>query len=197
MTYATLQTDIANYLHRTDLTSKIPTFITTAESYLFRELVIKELQTSTSLTSTGEYVTLPSDFSAVARITVTVGGIDRTLDYKSQLDTITPNSGFPYSYSLENNELRLWGAGTGTVCTLYYSPKISNLSVSASTNWLLENGYDLYLYASALEGAKYVRNQQQIDALTPMVLASLDSVRRFSERRGLPSVGSLQIKAAR
>lgn len=194
MSYATLQTAIADYLHRTDLTAKIPTFIATAEAYIFRELVIKELQTSTTLVTSGEYVTLPSDFSAVSRITVTSNGTTRTLDYKSQPETTTATNGFPTSYSLENNQLRLWGAGTGTTCTLYYTPKIQNLGASVSTNWLLDNAYDLYLYVGALEGARYVRNQEQIDSLTPLIVSALDSVRRFAERRGLPSTGSLQIK---
>lgn len=196
MSYATLQTSIADYLHRTDLTAKIPTFIATAEAYLFRELVIKELQTSTDLTTTGEYATLPTDFSAVSRITVTSNGLTRTLDYKSLPDTYTPNSGFPISYSLENNQLRLWGANTGTVCTLYYTPKIENLGAMVSTNWLLDNAFDLYLYVSALEGARYVRNQEQVDSLTPLVMSALESVKRFSERRGIPSTASLQIKPA-
>lgn len=194
MSYATLQTDIASYLHRSDLTATIPTFIATAESYIFRELVIKELQTSAVLTSVGEYVTLPTDFSAVNRITVTVGGVERTLDYKSQPDNYTVVSGTPVSFSLESDQLRLWGAGTGTECTLYYTPKIQNLGASVSTNWLLDNAYDLYLYVGALEGARYVRAQEQIDALTPLVMSALDSVRRFAERRGLPSTASLQIK---
>lgn len=194
MSYITLQTDIANYLHRTDLASVIPTFISTAESYLFRELVIKELQTSTALTTTGEYATLPTDFSAVSRIAVTVGGTDRTLDYKSQPESVTVAGGIPTSYSLENNQLRLWGAGTGTQCTLYYNPKIQNLGASVPTNWLLDNAYDLYLYVASLEGARYTRNQEQVNTLTPLVTAGLDSVRRFAERRGLPSTASMQIK---
>ena len=53
MNYDELKTDVAAYLHRTDLTDKLAGFIERAESYLFRELAIKELEVSVSGTTTG------------------------------------------------------------------------------------------------------------------------------------------------
>ena len=54
MTYATLQTDVATYLHRNDLTALIPAFVERAEAVLFRELQVKDLATSVAGTTTGE-----------------------------------------------------------------------------------------------------------------------------------------------
>ena len=42
-TYSDLQTSIANYLARSDLTSQIPDFITFAENRLRRELRIRQM----------------------------------------------------------------------------------------------------------------------------------------------------------
>ena len=53
MTYTTLKTAIAENMHRTDLTTKIPDFIALAEAFLFRELNIRDLETSTTGTTTG------------------------------------------------------------------------------------------------------------------------------------------------
>jgi hypothetical protein len=197
MNYTTLQSEVASYLHRTDLAAKIPTFIELAEAYLFRELHIKEMQISVDGTTTAGYATLPTDFGSVSRVSVTYGGIARSLDYIALADAPTATSGAPAYYSLENNKLRIWGASDGQAYTLYYIPAIQNLSGLVTTNWLLENAPELYLDASCLQGAKYTRNDAEVAKLTGNVALSIDSVKRFSERRGQPATGSMQIKVRR
>lgn len=195
MTYSTLQTDVAEYLHRTDLTTLMPTFVRRAEAYLFRELNVKDLATSVAGTTTGEYAALPTDFGSVSKITVNYGSTEYSLDYKSESEVSTTS--VPTKYALESNQLRIFGASTGQAYILYYIPKIPALSDSNTTNWLLTNAYDLYFYATALEAAKYTRDQQEEAKLSALVGALLDSVRRASERKGLPSTASLQIKPRR
>jgi hypothetical protein len=197
MNYTTLQSEVASYLHRTDLAAKIPTFIELAEAYLFRELHIKEMQISVDGTTTAGYATLPTDFGSVSRVSVTYGGVARSLDYIALADAPTSTSGAPSFYSLENNKLRIWGASDGQAYTLYYIPAIQNLSGLVATNWLLENAPELYLDASCLQGAKYTRNDAEVVKLTGNVALSIDSVKRFSERRGQPATGSMQIKVRR
>lgn len=192
MTYSELKTNIAAYLHRSDLASLIPSFISLAESYLFRELQIKQLQISVTGSTTGEYATLPTDFGTLSRITASVSGREYSLDYKAQPESATKS--IPDSFALENDKLRIWGASTGQAYTLYYIPNVEPLSDSVSTNWLLDNASDLYLYASALEGAKHVRNEGEIAKLSGQIPALLDSVKRFADRRAQPVTGSMQIK---
>jgi len=194
MNYTTLQSNVADFLHRTDLTAKIPTFIELAEAYIFRELHIKELQISVDGTTTSGYATLPTDFDTVARVSVTYNGAARSLDYVALANAPIANSSSPAYYSLENNKLRIWGASDGQAYTLYYIPKFQNLSDSAPTNWLLENAPELYMDAACLQGAKHVRNYAAVETLTGNIALSIDSVKRFSERRGQPYIGSMQIK---
>ena len=197
MNYNELKTEVADYLHRTDLTVKIPRFIELAESYLFRELHIKEMQLSTTGVTIGSYATLPADFGSVARLEVGYAGATRSLDYIALPQSPVATTSSPSSYALENNKLRLWGAATGQAYTLYYIPVILPLSASASTNWLLTNAPELYLDAACLQGAKYVRNDAEVAKLTGNITLSLDSVKRFSERRGQPYIGGMQIKVRR
>lgn len=192
MTFATLKTDVADYLHRTDLTAKMGTFIALAEAALFRELQIKDLAVSVTGTTTGEYATLPADFGTVVRLTATVGDSEYNLDYKAKDYTTTLS--YPNSYSLENNKLRIFGTSTGQAYTLYYIANIAPLSDSNTTNWLLTNARDLYLYATAMEAAKYIKDVNEIQLLAPMVAGLVESVRRLSERKGQPTSGSMQIK---
>ncbi len=195
MNYSELQTKVAAYLHRSDLSALVPDFIALAEAYLFRELQVKELQISTTGTTTGEYADLPSDFGTLSRITVTVSDREYSLDYKAQAESASKS--VPDSFALENNKLRIWGAGTGQAYKLYYIPDVQPLSVSVTTNWLLTNAADLYLYASALEGAKHVRNEGEIAKLSGQIPTLLDSVKRFADRRAQPTTGSMQMKPRR
>ena len=195
MTYSELQTNVVGYLHRNDIAAKVPSFISLAESFLFRELQIKELQISVTGTTTDEYADLPSDFGTLSRLTASVSGREYSLDYKAQAESATKT--VPDSFALENDKLRIWGAGTGQAYKLYYIPNVQPLSGTVPTNWLLDNAADLYLYASALEGAKHVRNQAEIEKLTPLVIGLLDSVKRFADRRAQPVTGSMQIKPRR
>ena len=190
-TYATLQTDIADYLHRTDLTAQIPGFIARAESAMFRELNVKDIQTMVDDTTDEDFITLPTDFAFVIRLTTTVGGVEHTLDYVSPTDAYTGDQSTKYTF--EQGGIRILGAGNGTAYQLYYTPAISALSSTLTTNWLLDNAPDLYLYASCLEGAKYTQDAEQISILSGMTGALLDSVRRLTNRKYLPA-GSLQIK---
>lgn len=192
MNYSQLQTEVANYLHRTDLTSQIPTFIATAEAMMFRELNIKDMEVSVTGTTTGGYATLPTDFGQVTRVSVTSGGSAMALEYLSPAQYGTGTDAYPKYYSQENGKLKIWGASDGTAYTLYYIPAILPLSVTNTTNWLLTNAQDLYLCAACLEGSRYVRNYPEIDKLTPLSVALIDSINRKSKRTALPS-GSLRI----
>jgi hypothetical protein len=198
MNYTTLKSGIADYLHRDNLTAQIPGFIELAEAYLFRELNVQELQTSVAGTTiAGGYATLPTDFAAVARITVAHGSWTTNLDYMAVSDVASTVQVHPQFYSLENNQIRIIGAGADQAYTLFYTIKIVPLSGSVSTNWILTNASELYLYASCLEAARYLRDAGEIATLSQSVALALESVRRFSERRGQPSSGSLQIRTRR
>lgn len=197
MTYATLKTDIANYLHRTDLTSVIPTFISLAESYMFRELDIRETEISVAGTTTSGYGTLPSDFGSLSKISVTYNGAARLLDYAPQSWVPTDADAYPKYYALETGQLRIYGASDGQAYTLYYKPVIPALSDTQTTNWLLDNAADLYLYCSCLEGAKYVRDMAETQKLQGLIPGILDSVRRLAERKGQPSSAPMQIRPRR
>lgn len=194
--YLWLQSQVAKYMHRTDLTDQIPAFIALAENFLFREMNVKEMQVSVNGATTGGYGELPADFGTVSRISITYNNSARTLDYVSLADAPIAINTFPGKYSIELNKLRIWGAGDGQTYTLYYIPEVQSIS-TVTTNWIYENARDLYLYASCLEAAKYVRNEAEISKLSALVPSLLDSVKRFADRRGQPVTGSLQIKTRR
>ena len=197
-TYTILKAAIADNLHRTDLTSVIPDFISRAEAFMFRELNVRDLETSTTGTTTGGLITLPTDFSYLVKVTTTYGGREYTLDYASDPYAETAASGLPYGYVMESGGLRLYpSAGTGFAYKIYYGADVSPLSGSVATNWVLDNAFDLYLQASLLEGYRYTQDGEQESRVSALVGPMVDSVRRLIERKAQPGRGSLQIKPRR
>ena len=197
MSYATLKTGIADYLHRTDLTAKIPGFITLAENFMFRELNLREIETKVTATASGATIPLPADFHTLVRITVTFGGREMTLA-NAVNNSVSTQVGMPASYSMEGNVFKLYPApGTGYSYTLYYKTILAPLSDAVQTNWLETNAGDLYLYTSILEATRWTQNTALMGIVMPMIAPMLASVRMLSERKGLPQRGTMQIKPAR
>ena len=197
MSYSTLKAGIADYLHRTDLTAKIPGFITLAENFMFRELNLREIETKVTGTAISATIALPADFATLIRITVTFGGREITLNRAADNYASTV-VGMPSTYSMEGNVFRLYPApSSGYSYTLYYKAILAPLSDTVATNWLETNAGDLYLYTSILEAARWSQNTALVTMVMPMIAPMLDSVRMLSERKGLPQRGTMQIKPRR
>lgn len=194
MNYSDLKANVATYLHRNDLTTVIPTFIQLAEGGLFREISPPETEIVVSDVTVSGYAVLPVDFGTLLKLTVTTGGVTRALEYISLANVSTETTQSPGYYTFEAGKLRIYGTSDGQPYTLHYLPGMEALSDTNTSNWLLANAPDLYLYASCLEGAKYVRDDQEGVKLLTLVTAMTDSVRRLAERKGVPASGPLQIK---
>lgn len=193
MNYSSLKTDVAGYLNRTDLAPYVPSFIERAEAFLTRELYPSDTETSVSGTTVGGLVTLPSDFGELRRLTVSSNGYTYTLAYGTP--DIDYSGGFPRYYAYEGGSIRLFtDAGDGYAYTLHYRPKITALSDAAPTNWLTDVAPDLYLYAAAMEGAKYIKNDGEIARLAGTLPALLDSVRGYIKRRAMPTLSGLRVR---
>ena len=63
-TYSELQTEIASWLDRSDLTAQIPTFIKLAEARINRTLRVRAMETVVQHTMVGlsKRIALPSDY---------------------------------------------------------------------------------------------------------------------------------------
>ena len=193
MTYTELITRADSYMHRSDLTALWPTFIDNAEAVMFRELSdLREMELSVTGTAVDGFITLPADFGTMGRLTVTLGGNEINVDYNSRSDSYPATN--PLTYSQENNKLRLFPAATNQTYKLYYTTNLAPLGIGTATNWLSINASDLYMYASCLEAAKWIRDGDQVAILSPMVAGLIESVRNLSKRRAKPNRGNLRVK---
>ena len=98
-TYSDLQTSIAGYLARSDLTNQIPDFITFAENRLRRELRVRQmLKSVTTATVSGDStVEVPSDFLQIRDFVVLTNPI-QPLSYSSPstLSNVRQSDFLPY-----------------------------------------------------------------------------------------------------
>ena len=81
-TYSELQTAIANFLARGDLTTQIPDFITLAEARMSRELDTRSQERrATAATAAGdEFISLPTDLRKIRLVNLNTDPID-VLEY--------------------------------------------------------------------------------------------------------------------
>ena len=186
--YSDLQTTIAGYLARSDLTAQIPDFIRLAETRLRRDLRIRQmLKSVTTATVAGDNtVELPSDFLEV-RDLVIVGNPPQPLSYFSPSaftrNARTWESGKPLDYTVLANDFQLAPVPDAvyTVKMLYFAAP-AFLSSTNTSNIFLANTPDVLLYGSLLEAEPYLMNDARINTWGTMFDRAINSVTRSDEQ---------------
>jgi hypothetical protein len=157
--YSDLQSAIASWLARDDLTANIPDFITLAEAGFARRLFrVRQQETLATLTPSSGTVALPSDYLSARRLTWT-GSPRIELEYvhPSILQATYPTtpSDIPRIYTIEGGNILIRPVDD-TVLELLYDAK--NSALSAQLNWLYQNFPDVYLHASLVEAFLFLRD---------------------------------------
>ena len=167
-TYATLQTAVSNWLNRTDLTSRIPEFISLAEARIARRLRVRGVvgRSTTTLVVGQQYYALPSDFLEARNVQIN-STETRVLSYRSpqQMDYEYPSTsnGVPKVFTIIGDEMQLKPIpeAADTMEIAYYA-KLAALTASNTTNWLTTNAPDLLLYGSLIEAESFLFNDGRI-----------------------------------
>lgn len=173
-TYSELQSEIAGYLARTDLTNEIPSFIQKAEIRLRRELRIRQMLkvATTNSVANDSTIELPSDFLQMRDLHINTNPI-AVLKYESPSNfyrnTFSTVSGKPMQYTVLANEFQLAPIPDSTYefQMLYYAapPFLSNANQS---NEFMVICPDLLLYASLGEAEPYLMNDQRLGTWASM-----------------------------
>jgi len=166
-TYAELQTSIANWLIKTNLTATIPEFIQLTEARLRRDIRARKLQNTTLSVST-ENVTLPSDFRSLEALahdgSTYYGPID--IVPADRLPAIKAKYGptGPVTHAAILDTIIRFGPAPDATYTLDFSywRKLDALSDSNTTNWMLDDHPDIYLYGALLESAPFLKDDARV-----------------------------------
>ena len=198
-TYAELQTAVANWLDRTDLTARVPEFITLAEARIGRRLRVRgvEERSTTPLVSAQEYYALPSDFLEARNVQINTNPVN-VLTYRTpeQLDKDFPYStaGTPCAFTIIGEEIQLKPVPSTTdTMEIAYFKKLSALSASNTTNWLTTNAPDLLLYGSLIEAEAYLVDDPRIAVWKGAFDESISEWNR-QENKGRYSGSHLEIR---
>jgi hypothetical protein len=193
--YSDLQTSVANYLGRSDLTAVIPDFIRFAETRLARDLrTRKMLKSATSSMTAGDArVGLPTDFLEI-RDLYTQGNPRMPVTYMSP-SSFTRNaradeSGLPVFYTILAAEFQFAPIpDTAYVLEILYYAQPTVLSSSNSSNVFLANYPDALLYGSLLEAEPYLINDarsQTWAALYDRAIKNISDADEAGEYSGIP-----------
>ncbi len=190
-TYATLKSDIAGWLLRDDLTAAIPSFVRLAEASIRRDLRIRQMLRTYTLTLSAQSQQLPEDFMEMERII-----LDSTVWNLSYLpppalfsNPAYTDGGNPMYYTIEGDYLITAPDATGSDVMLCYYKAYSSLTNDSDTNWLLTNAYDVYLYGSLSHAAPYIKEDGRVqlwNAGYSEAIAKLNKMERRSAFAGSP-----------
>ena len=182
--YTDLQSTIADYLARTDLTTQIPLFVQLAENRLRRDLRIRPMLkvVTTSTAASDPTVALPSDFLEMRDLHIESSPI-QTLVYQNPSNfyrntkASTADSGAPKFYTVMGSEFQFAPIPDSayTLKMVYYAAP-SYLSSSNSSNVFLANCPDLLLYASLGEAEPYLMNDARIATWAQLYDRGLNSL---------------------
>jgi hypothetical protein len=189
MSYAQLQTDIAAYMHRDDLTSVIPTFIALAEAKIYRDLRVPEMAAEIVLNTTEGVVSMPDRFLDLRDISYNPGSrgsIALTSVGRHGIARVRGRNGKPIVYSMLGNTMEIRPADDDADFTMQYWVAPAPLA-QIDNNPTADRYPYLYLYASLIEGGVYTKDPDLIQVASGVYASDLKltndeaSMTRFGE----------------
>lgn len=161
-TYSQLQTEVGEWLQRSDLSGRIPTFIELATADFNSVLRVPQMEVLASTTVTGEWTALPDNFLGIRHIETSDG---ERLEYKTPEDfaAYAESQAAPELpvYTIADMSFRMYPTPTSLAVELLYYEMISDLVSAGDTNWLLTQYPSAYLAASLAWGFDYLHDDMR------------------------------------
>ena len=186
-TYAELKSSIANWLNRDDLTSVIPDFISLTEAGINRDLRHYKMINRVDATLDSRYVQMPADWLETVRFGITSGTTyrlelisrDDMLEYRQNTSDI---AGIPKFYANIGDTIEVFPTPAAEYqMQLQYYAKTPALSDSNTTNWLLTDAPDIYLYGSLIQAAPYLNDDARAETWAALYSAAMQSMQKASD----------------
>lgn len=200
--YADLKTAIATWLARSgdsSITGNAGDFIALLEARLNRwqpALRVAEIETPLIGTASSRFIALPSDFREPISLFRTTSSI-----YQPMRPFIPGND----ALSVTNSTPQAWGIdGTNVVLdcpeaqadtfTFRYRQKFSLGPADASTNWLLAEHPDVYLFGSLVEATTFMKTPGQAQVWDSRFAGAMEEVTNQDSRS--KSIAPMTVDAA-
>jgi len=199
-TYTELKTSIGDWLNRSDLTTAIPDFISLAEAQIERTLRTRQMIVRANASFDAQYGAVPSDFLETKSLKLTSTNPQTPLQFLSidALDNEAANytaSGKPKFFGVVGGQFRIVPTPDANYTTeLTYYAKLTKLSSSVASNWLLSSSPDIYLYGALLQAAPYLQDDARIQTWATLYERALNDL-QTADDRGASSGGALLTRA--
>lgn len=149
MNYGDLKSLVASYLHRSDLTARMPTFIEHGRILFCNTLRVPECETSATVTLTAGIGALSSDVIAVRAVL----GPNRPLR-QADLESVSQVTSESV-YAITG--LNIWAPGCGTVTVYYWERPLTLVGAAdATTRTVLSIYPNIWLYAALVSGYRFL-----------------------------------------
>jgi hypothetical protein len=153
--YLELLAAVARWMHRSDLATVIPDFITLAESRVNRTVRPIDAETAVTLTSAinSSTIALPAGFSEALSL-----WLDEELQYIApDLFEIEDTATCPWMWTVSGGNIQF-----DTKCDAIYSFRFRYKKkydiANDTTNWLLTNHPDVYLFGALVEASPFIKD---------------------------------------
>jgi hypothetical protein len=164
-TYSTLQTAIADWSHSDDLTAKLPDFIANAEARLNDMLILRDMETESTLTTTvgNNYVPLPTGYVSPIALWIVISSYRQPLEMVEPEELpYYPSNNIPRYWAIDGDNIRLDSPADAVYSLPFRFVQKANLSNANPTNYLLTERQDIYLAGAMVELARYTQNEAEL-----------------------------------
>ena len=193
-TYSELQGAVADWLNRDDLAAVVPQFITLTEADMNRKIRDWRMEKRSDASLEAQFSVLPSDWLETVRIGLTGSSSRLELVSDGALAEMRAmrrdGVGKPTHYAHTAGSLELFPTPDATYeAELVYVAKITSLSNTNTTNWLLGAAPDAYLYGALMQAAPYLKDDARIAIWGGLYAEAINNLNSSSERARYSGAG--------
>jgi len=194
--YADLQSEVGEWLQRSDLSARIPVFIEMATARFNRELRTPEMEALVTTSADAEYTDLPSDFLQVRSIETNGDRMEYLAPEEFQTYVARTATPAVPVYTIADMSLRIYPApttdGTLTLKVLYYQ-RIPEMDSAGDTNWLLDAHPDAYLFGSLVEASGFLHDDPRMSVWDARLQQAMSLINKRARQMN-QGAASMQIK---
>lgn len=182
--YTGLKAEVGDWLHRSDITSQVDTFVDLFESEFNANVRVRQMEQRTQITSTAGYLTHPTNWLGWKGIKGTVGNDVYYLQPASDEIVIEytgteASTDTPRYYKVEGTRTYLYPPATGVALTCIYH---EGVGLSSGTNWLLTSHPQAYLFGALLHSHLYTVNDERVSLWRSAFDNAITSIKNDSKR---------------
>lgn len=175
--YLDLRLAVGDHVGNRDISDVMPRLTQAAESSLNKKLRCRQQIVTATLPFTDGVAVLPADFLEMINLygpngyRYNSGALADSRDWASAWSR----------YSIDGSSIYIKGF-TGNRDVQYYA-KLPTLTASpTTTNWLLEEAPDVYLYAVGLEAAKFLKDADLVQVTRSLLEDEMNSLKIGDDR---------------